>query len=212
MDHCFSPWFVFWVYNIIITFLSSLFYLHTLPKKPPPPPSNPVLFIHYLSLLAYIWICKYTPKYYLLCLYNDICVYIFRVNNLELDNQLLFSSLGKTTSISPRFSQLSIVLCIGLKPHLFFPHSNPLGHDHGCCIYIYAQGVFNGNEIINTLCHHQFLWSNFSYNFNIYENAWAMTAVSELPLKTNNGLHDGVWDTCSFQRYFTARSCIWERI
>lgn len=133
MDHCFSPWFVFWVYNIIITFLSSLFYLHTLPIKPPPSPSNPVLFIHYLLLLAYIWICIYTPKYNLLCLCNDICVYVFRVHNLALDKKKfgIFFPGEDHLSLSPRFSQLSIVLCIGLKPHHFSPIPTPLGMTMG---------------------------------------------------------------------------------
>lgn len=133
MDHCFSPWFVFWVYNIIITFLSSLFYLHTLPIKPPPAPSNPVLFIHYLLLLAYIWICIYTPKYNLLCLCNDIYVYVFRVHNLALDKKnWYFLPWGRPPlSLSPRFSQLSIVLCIGLKPHRFSPIPTPLGMTMG---------------------------------------------------------------------------------
>jgi hypothetical protein len=51
--------------------------------------------------------------------YSVACMYIIRADHLVLDNQLVCSSLGKTTSFAPSFLQLSIVLCVGLRPQPF---------------------------------------------------------------------------------------------
>jgi hypothetical protein len=48
-------------------------------------------------------------------------MYVFRVNNLKLDNKLAYCSLGKTTSLSSSFTQLPAVLCVGLSYHGLFP-------------------------------------------------------------------------------------------
>lgn len=45
-----------------------------------------------------------------------ILVGLFSRHHLVLDSQLICSSLGKTTSPTPSFPQLPIVLCIGLRP------------------------------------------------------------------------------------------------
>lgn len=62
-----------------------------------------------------IYLHLYIPKYNLLSLYNVMCV--FRANYLVLDNQLVYSSLGKTiSSILTQHSLVAVVLCIGLRP------------------------------------------------------------------------------------------------
>lgn len=45
------------------------------------------------------------------------CMYVFRTDCLALNNQLMCSSMGKTSSLSSKFLQLPMVLCEGLKPH-----------------------------------------------------------------------------------------------
>lgn len=62
------------------------------------------------------------PKYKLCSLYNVACVYFFRTGHLVLDNKLVGSSLGKSTSPAPSFPWLStIFFCVGLRPHGLFP-------------------------------------------------------------------------------------------
>lgn len=61
----------------------------------------------------YICICLYMHihKYNLFRPYNIICIYVFRADSLALDNQLVCSSLGNTTSPTHILPQLPIVLC-----------------------------------------------------------------------------------------------------
>lgn len=47
-------------------------------------------------------------------------IYFFRVDHLVLDNQLVNFSLKRVTSSVTHFTQLSVVLCVWLKPHCFF--------------------------------------------------------------------------------------------
>lgn len=49
------------------------------------------------------------------------CMYVFRADYLTLNNELMCSSMGKTSSLSRKFLQLPMVLCEGLKPHGLFP-------------------------------------------------------------------------------------------
>lgn len=49
-------------------------------------------------VIAHIYVNICIPKYNLFSLYNDTCIYVFRASHLILDNQLMWSSLGKTTS------------------------------------------------------------------------------------------------------------------
>lgn len=42
---------------------------------------------------------------------------VFRADRLALDNQLACSSLEKVTSLVPRFPQLPVTPCVGLRPH-----------------------------------------------------------------------------------------------
>ena len=52
------------------------------------------------------------------------CVYVFMA--VQLDNQLVCSSLGKTTSLAPSFPQLCVVFWVELRPCGLF--SCPLEH------------------------------------------------------------------------------------
>lgn len=67
-------------------------------------------------------ICIHThiPTYHMFSPYNVIFMCVFRVDCLALDNQLVFSFLGKITSPVPNFPQLLIVLCAGLRPCALF--------------------------------------------------------------------------------------------
>jgi hypothetical protein len=67
--------------------------------------------LHQLLLQAFIhvfinFVCLYThiPKYFLLMLYTISCMYIFRIDHLAVDNQLVCSSLGRTTSLTSGFT------------------------------------------------------------------------------------------------------------
>lgn len=44
--------------------------------------------------------------------FNDV----FKDGHLALDNQLVYSFLGKTISLTPNFNQLPTVLYVGLRP------------------------------------------------------------------------------------------------
>ena len=48
-------------------------------------------------------------------------MYIFRAGHLALDNQLVRSSPGRTTSPVPSFTGLAVVLCVGRRLHELFP-------------------------------------------------------------------------------------------
>lgn len=48
------------------------------------------------------------------------CIYVFRTDHLALNNQLLYSSLGKNTSFAPSFPQLYKVLYVGLRTYRLF--------------------------------------------------------------------------------------------
>lgn len=50
-----------------------------------------------------------------------VCIFFFRADGLILDNLLLCSSLGRTASCAPIFTQVSVVLCAELKPHGLVP-------------------------------------------------------------------------------------------
>ena len=50
-----------------------------------------------------------------------ICLYVFRADHVALNNELVFSSPGMTTSATFHVIQLPIVLCIGLRLHRVFP-------------------------------------------------------------------------------------------
>ena len=52
--------------------------------------------------------------------YNVACRYVFKMDHLALDNQLVCSLLGKATSPALSFPQLPIVLCVGCRPSGFF--------------------------------------------------------------------------------------------
>lgn len=49
-------------------------------------------------------------------------MYVSRADLLTLDNQLMCSSLERTTSPAPSFTHLPIVLCVELRPHVFSSH------------------------------------------------------------------------------------------
>lgn len=48
-------------------------------------------------------------------------MYVFRVDHLTLDNQLVCSFLGSTISTAPSFHQLFIVICVEMEPPGLFP-------------------------------------------------------------------------------------------
>lgn len=49
--------------------------------------------------------------------YNVACRYVFKMDHLALDNQLVCSLLGKATSPALSFPQLLVVLCVEYKLH-----------------------------------------------------------------------------------------------
>lgn len=61
----------------------------------------------------------YIPKLSIPSIYAT-CVYIFKVNHLLLDNQLLSSSLENTVSPIQSVPYLSSILCAELKPYKIF--------------------------------------------------------------------------------------------
>ena len=63
----------------------------------------------------------YISKYNRFSPYDIICIYLFRADCLELDNQLMCFSLGRITSLTPSFTQFSVVLFVGLRPCGLFP-------------------------------------------------------------------------------------------
>lgn len=109
-------------YNLITKFLSS----HSI-SNPSYVPLPTLLQIHNLLfyyLLSYVYMYTINlniPKYTLLGSYSITCVYVFRAHCLALDNPLVCSSRGKTTSPPHSFSHLPTALCVGLRPLVFFP-------------------------------------------------------------------------------------------
>lgn len=88
------------------------------------------LFFHYLFLHVSIYLLVYVFVYVydvythiflniLLHLYNT-CVYAFSTDYMALDNQLVCSFWGKTTSSAANFPYLPMVLCAGLRLHGLF--------------------------------------------------------------------------------------------
>lgn len=77
-----------------------------------------------------VCVCIYINAYLFLNItlsfHNVTCMYIFRNDHLALTNNWCAFSLGKNISLNPSFSQLLIVLCVGLRSHGIFPH--PLMH------------------------------------------------------------------------------------
>lgn len=78
------------------------------------------LFINCYCMNTCICIFICIPKYKLLSPYNVTCMYFFS-GYLVLDNQLVCSSPGRTTSPSPSCAQLPVVLGIELRLHDFCP-------------------------------------------------------------------------------------------
>lgn len=58
----------------------------------------------------------YIPKYSLLSPYNVTYIRVLRLT----DNQFIYSSLRRANSPVPTFTELLIVLCVGLKPNGLF--------------------------------------------------------------------------------------------
>lgn len=67
----------------------------------------------------------YVFKYNMLTVYNVINMYVFRLEYLLLDNQLVCSSLEKTVSLPRSIPSLPIILCVRLR-FLAFPCSEVL--------------------------------------------------------------------------------------
>lgn len=70
---------------------------------------------------TYFHMCTYIPKYTPLQLYNVTCICVFRAAQFALGNQLVCFSLVRATSFTPSFAEFPIVLCVGVRPHEFFP-------------------------------------------------------------------------------------------
>ena len=69
----------------------------------------------------HICIDIYISKYNLSSLYNATCMYVFRADRLALGSQLVCSLSGKTTSPTPVFPQLPVVLRVELRRHGLSP-------------------------------------------------------------------------------------------
>ena len=82
-----------------------------------PPPLSLKFMGSFFSLIGISVIDAYirVSKYSLLSPYNAACEYIFIGYRLSLENQLLYSSLGRTTSPFLAFTPLLVVLCGGLR-------------------------------------------------------------------------------------------------
>lgn len=114
--------FYFWGCNLIATFLPS--HSCSKPFLIPLPDSFKFMISFFINCYCmHVYICLYIhiAKQNLQSSHNATCMYIFRSDHLILDNLLVCSSLGKTTSPAPRIAQLPIVICVGLRPHGLFP-------------------------------------------------------------------------------------------
>lgn len=81
--------------------------LKTLPYTTLLSPSNlwPIFIIYVICIFLNVMLNPYKVA----------CVYVFKADYLILDNQLVCSSLRKTTSSASSFSQLPVVLCVELR-------------------------------------------------------------------------------------------------
>lgn len=85
----------------------------------------PLPVLHQICVLLFncncthVRLCLYsfTHKFFLLSLYIVICMYVFSTDHLTMNNQLVCSSLARTTCHVPSFPQLPVVPCVGLRLH-----------------------------------------------------------------------------------------------
>lgn len=89
-----------------------------------------LLKIHSFFFTNWYWnhVCIYILKYYLLRPNKSTCMYAFRVDCFALGNQLLCSSLGKTTSTIPNFGIAAA--CKSLNGWSLVVFANTLLHAH----------------------------------------------------------------------------------
>lgn len=85
------------------------------PSKPPCSPSDPQPLNKSYCIDLCIWIHIYIPKYSRFCLYNAICIYLFRADCCTGQPVGVPSSLGKLTSPTLSFPHLPIVLYVGMR-------------------------------------------------------------------------------------------------
>lgn len=115
----------------------------------------PLYFLTYPSQISFKSMASFfTNGYFMnICIYMQICVsnfnlinsyyvnfmYIFRIDFLALDNELVCSFLGKTTSLAPSIFLLSIVYCTVLSPGGLFLYLIWYVHQcHSCLVHICA--------------------------------------------------------------------------
>lgn len=79
-----------------------------------------LFFITSLFVLIFVWV--YINNYKNLWQsYNVTCKYVFCDNPLFMCNQLMYSSLGRSTSLSPTVTWFSVIFCRELKSHGLSP-------------------------------------------------------------------------------------------
>lgn len=90
--------FIFWDFNIIISFPWLMSFHETLPYAPRSSPSNssPTLTVSHIYM-RYIWDYIYSQIHPGQS-YGITCMYVSSAEHLVLDNQLVYLSLGKTVS------------------------------------------------------------------------------------------------------------------
>lgn len=118
----------FVVYFLILYFnykefsFSSLFLNHSVYLLNPNFKYVASFFTNCHSMYVCIFICIHISKCHLLNPYNVACMYVFRAGFLTLDKKLVCLSLERIKSFAPSFCQLPIILCVGLKPLVFYPY------------------------------------------------------------------------------------------
>lgn len=111
--------------------------------------SWPLFSLVYMNMYICIYICTYMHIYILnsehslLSLYNVTYMLAIRADNLILDNQLVWSSVGNTISPTLSIPWLPVVLCVGLSPPgLSQPTS--AGLLLSCCSSVHTYAVMLG--------------------------------------------------------------------
>lgn len=75
------------------------------------------MYLYILGIYIHICIIFGNTHTYIKCSLFSPYVHVFRTDQLALDNQLTFFSLGRASFPVPRFAQLPIVHCVELRPH-----------------------------------------------------------------------------------------------